>query len=95
MVTDVTRIEKSMRDHDDLLKEAEELAESMKQAEKIDWSFKYSYIANHELGYLTQSIEHLRDKVNLVWNFIMATAVTVAVGLVSLVVVALAKWLIK
>jgi len=46
-----------MKSHKDLLEEAEELAESMKQAEKIDWSFKYSYIANHELGHLAQVIE--------------------------------------
>jgi len=95
MGTDVTCIEKSMKDHDDLLKEAEDLAEGMKQSEKIDWSFKHLYVLNHEFGYLAQTLDHLGDKMNLVWNFIMATAVTVGVGLVSLVVIALAKWLIR
>ena len=44
-------------DHDDLVREAEELAEGMKQAEKIDRAFVYSYVANHELRFLTELVE--------------------------------------
>ena len=44
-------------DHDDLVKEAEELAEGMKQGEKIDRAFVYAYVANHELRFLADQVE--------------------------------------
>lgn len=84
-----------IKSHEELIREAEKNAASMKQAEKIDRAYVHSYVANHELRLVVQAIDHLRDKVNLVWNFVMATAVTVGVGLVSLLVVAAAKWLVK
>lgn len=83
-----------MKSHKDLLEEAEELAADMKQGQKIDWSFKHLYVVNHELGYLTQAVEHLRDKMNLVWNFLMATVVAIGIGLAGVVIVALAKWIV-
>ena len=43
-------------DHDDLVKEAEELAKGMKQGEKIDCAFVYSYVANHELRFLGDQV---------------------------------------
>lgn len=82
-----------MKTHDDLIKEAEELAAGMKQGEKINQGFIHSYVANHELQLVIQAIEHLRDKVNWIWNFVMATAIAIGVGLIGLIVFALAKWI--
>ena len=35
--------------HEELLEQAEQLAKTLDQDEKIDWALKYSYIGNHEL----------------------------------------------
>jgi len=49
-----------MDNHDELLEEAKELAKGMKQGQKIEQSFVYSYVANHELRSIWQELKHLR-----------------------------------
>ena len=51
--------------HEQLLKEAEQLAKQLDREEKIDWAFKYSYIGNHELRLTIAELESLKK---LVWG---------------------------
>ena len=52
-------------DHEELLKEAEQLAKQLDREEKIDWAFKYSYIGNHELRLTIAELQNLKK---LVWG---------------------------
>ena len=49
-----------MDDHDELIEEAKELARGMKQGEKIEQSFIYGYVVNHEMRAVWQELKHLR-----------------------------------
>jgi len=51
--------------HEELLKQAEQLAKTLDQKEKLDWAFKYSYIGNHELRL---TIAELQNVKKLVWG---------------------------
>ena len=47
-------------DHDDLVKEAEELAQGKKTHDLALMAFIYSYVANHELAYLCKDVKQNR-----------------------------------
>jgi hypothetical protein len=56
-------------DHDDLVKEAQELEKSLSGEEKLSWAFRYSYVANQEMRVL---IERLGSLTKLVWGVLIA-----------------------
>jgi len=51
--------------HEDLLKQAEQLAKTLDHEEKTDWAFKYSYVENHELRLTVAEVQNLKK---LVWG---------------------------
>lgn len=48
--------------HEELLKEAEQLAKTLGREEKIDWAFRYSYIQNHELRAALIRLDEMRKQ---------------------------------
>ena len=71
-----------MSKHDDLIKEAEKLAASMKQADKIDRGFVYSFVANHELQIL---IERVYANTKLLWGLLITIVVALGLAIIGFV----------
>lgn len=72
-----------MSKHDELIKEAEKLAASMKQADKIDRGFVYSFVANHELQIL---IERVYANTKLLWGLLITIVVAIALAIVGAII---------
>ena len=72
-----------MKAHDDLIKEAEKLAASMKQADKIDRGFVYSFVANHELQIL---IERVYANTKLLWGLLITIVMAIALAVVGAII---------
>lgn len=67
-------------DHDELVKEAEELAKGMKQGEMARQAFIFAYVANAELRAVWQELKHLR------W-LICSVLVVLVLGIVANILV--------
>ena len=72
-----------MSKHDELIEEAEKLAASMKQADKIDRGFVYSFVANHELQIL---IERVYANTKLLWGLLITIVVAIALAVVGAII---------
>lgn len=72
-----------MSKHDELIEEAEKLAASMKQADKIDRGFVYSFVANHELQIL---IERVYANTKLLWGLLLTIVMAIALAVVGAIV---------
>ena len=73
-------------EHNDLVKEAEGLAEGKKTPELARLSFVYSYVANHELAMV---IERLGGLTKLVWGILLALVLTLGSAVIGMVFKAL------
>lgn len=72
-----------MSKHDELIEEAEKLAASMKQADKIDRGFVYSFVANHELQIL---IERVYANTKLLWGLLITIVAAIALAVVGAII---------
>jgi len=69
-------------DHDDLVKQAEELAEGKKGPELARMAFVYAYVGNHELAMV---IERLSALSRLVWGILLALVLTLGSAVIGMV----------
>ena len=69
-------------EHDDLVKEAEALAEGKTKGELAKLAFVYSYVANHELAMV---MEKLAGLTKLVWGILLALVLTLGSAVIGMV----------
>ena len=69
-------------EHDDLVKEAEKLAEEKTKGELAKLAFVYAYVANHELVLV---IEKLASLSKLVWGILLALVLTLGSAVIGMV----------
>jgi len=69
-------------EHDDLVKEAEKLADAMEEPELARWGFIHSYVTNHELAMV---IERLSSLSKLVWGILLALVLTLGSAVIGMV----------
>jgi len=69
-------------EHDDLVKQGEELAEGKKVPELARMAFVYAYVGNHELAMV---IERLSALSRLVWGILLALVLTLGSAVIGMV----------
>ncbi len=67
-------------DHDELIEEAERIAEGMKQGEMIKQAFIFGYVANAELRSVLQELKHYRW---ILYSVLAVLAVAIIVNLLT------------
>jgi len=69
-------------EHNDLVKEAEQLAEGKTKGELAKLAFVYSYVANHELAMV---IERLSSLSRLVWGILLALVLGLGTAVIAMI----------
>ncbi|HUW95108.1 MAG TPA: hypothetical protein VMW58_04930 [Anaerolineae bacterium] len=69
-------------DHDDLVKQGEELAEGKKVPELAKMAFVYAYVGNHELAMV---IERLSALSRLVWGILLALVLALGSAVIAMI----------
>jgi hypothetical protein len=73
-------------EHDDLVKQAEELAEGKEMPELARLAFVYAFVANHELALV---MEKLGGLTKLVWGILLALVLTLGSAVIGMIFKAL------
>ena len=69
-------------DHDDLVKQAEDLAEGKKMPELARLAFVYAYVGNHEIAMV---MERLSSLSRLVWGILLALVLGLGSAVIAMV----------
>ena len=69
-------------EHDDLVRQAEEMAEGKKPPELARLAFVYAYVANHELAMV---MEKLAGLTKLVWGILLTLVLTLGSAVIGMV----------
>lgn len=69
-------------DHDDLVKQAEKLAEGKKVPELASLAFIYAYVVNHEMAMV---MERLSSLSRLVWGVLLALVLGLGSAVIAMI----------
>lgn len=73
-----------MRSHDELLAEAEALADNLDDKEMARWGFVYSYIGNHEQRAIWQKLKSIEQRLKNIDRLVVALGVPILLSLLGI-----------